>query len=267
MYLYAFISPVHDQATACSQLKDGEKHCFTPASQILNTDGGSISPTPSEVSQQPFGCGCGKCMFFSFIKSGCPYPIPSASSFPYLNLSRLTHEQQQELKGRLRFESQEIMMEFQHLVSATKKSLVRQDVSSDELWSHVMYVRVFEPVFKTKKLEVPFSTKPKTLDTIEKIFMVLEDYFSFFNYGVINHIINALGTEKDKAELQLYKEKFDHYAKRRIFEIPPAKSTEEVNIFVKLDSLYGDYTDDEIDGFCHKLCEMFDLKTFCHSVK
>ena len=71
----------------------------------------SSTPPPSEESQKlPFGCGCGKCTFLSFIDSGCPNPIPSASSFPYLDLSRLTHEQQQELVGRLKFESRKIMM-------------------------------------------------------------------------------------------------------------------------------------------------------------
>ena len=84
------------------------------------------SPPPSEVSQKPpFGCGCGKCTFFSFIERGCPTPIPSASSFPYLDLTGLTHEQLQELRGKLQFESQEIMIRFQELVSATIKSFQR----------------------------------------------------------------------------------------------------------------------------------------------
>ena len=59
------------------------------------TEGSSSNPLPSEGSQKtPFGCGCGKCTFFSFIQKGCPTPIPSASSFPYLDLSGLTHDQQ-----------------------------------------------------------------------------------------------------------------------------------------------------------------------------
>ena len=90
---------------------------------VTDPDDGGTSPPPSEGSQKPpFGCGCGKCTFFSFIERGCPTPIPSTSSFPYLNLSGLTQWQQQELRGRLRSESQEIIIKFQKLVSATIKS-------------------------------------------------------------------------------------------------------------------------------------------------
>ena len=41
------------------------------------TEGSSSSPLPNEGSQKtPFGCGCGKCTFFSFIQKGCPTPVP-----------------------------------------------------------------------------------------------------------------------------------------------------------------------------------------------
>ena len=225
-------------------------------------EGSSSSPLPSEGSQKtPFGCGCCKCTFFSFIQKGCPTPIPSTSSFPYLKLSGLTHEQQQELEGRLRFESREIMMRFQELVSATIKSLITRNVPLDELVSHVMTLGAFDPVFKES--QVPLFQhcfkELKTADTIPKIFLVLNDYFSFFNYDIIEHIIAALGTEEDKANLQSYKETFDRYAKRRIYEcgphFGPVSDNDHADVFVKVDSRYDNYTVEEIKGFCNKLSE------------
>ena len=60
-------------------------------------------PLPLQVidlrSHHAFGCWCGRCTLFT--ERDCRTPIPSTSSFPYL--SGLTHEQQQELRGRLRF--------------------------------------------------------------------------------------------------------------------------------------------------------------------
>ena len=130
-------------------------------------------------------------------------PIPSASSFPYLNLSGLANEQQQELKIRLQFESQKIMIRFQELVSATMESLIRRNVSHKKLFSHVMTLRAFDPVFKEPR--VPLFRhrfeELKAASTIYEIFLVLNDYFSFFNYQLIEHIIKALGTKKDKARL------------------------------------------------------------------
>ena len=188
-------------------------------------------------------------------------PIPSTSSFPYLNLSGLTNQQQQELEGRLRFESREIMMRFQELVSATIKSLITRNVPLDELVSHVMTLGAFDPVFKEP--QVPLFQycfrELKAADTIPKIFLVLKDYFSFFNYDIIEHVITVLGTEEDKANLQSYKNKFNQYAKRRIYEcgphFGPISDTDHADVFVKVDSRYENYTVEEIKGFCNKLSE------------
>ena len=224
---------------------------------------GSTSPPPSEGSRKPpFGCGCGKCTFFSFIERGCPTPIPSASSFPYLNLSGLTHEQQQELRGRLQFESQQIMIRFQELVSATMNSFIQRKVSLAVLVSHVMTLGAFKPVFKEP--QVPLFQycfqKLEAADSIPRVFLVLKDYFSFYNYHVIEHIIKALGTEEDKAELQRYKDDFNQYAKRRIFEclseFGPISDADHADIFVKVDLQYENYTVAEIEMFRHKLSDI-----------
>ena len=243
------------------------RESFEPVCEkLLDTDtepvGSSTSPPPSEVSQKPpFGCGCGKCTIFSFIESGCPTPIPSESSFPHLDLRRLTHEQQQELRGRLWSESREMILRFQELLSATIKSFKRRCVPLDELVSHVMALGAFDPVFKEP--QVPLfhhcSKELKNADTIPKVFLVLNDYFSFFNYHVIEHIIKELGTEEDKAKLQRYKENFTKYAKRRIFEcLPefgPVSDADHADISVKLDPPFN-YNVEEIEGFRQKLSEI-----------
>ena len=252
----------HTRASSTEKNEKSKSHaCFTPASKNP-TAAGSSSLQSEELQKSPFGCGCGKCTFFSFIENGCPTPVPSASSFPYLKLSGLTHEQQQELRGRLQFESQQIMMRFQELVSATIESLIRQNVSPDKLVSHVMTLGAFKPVFKEP--QVPLFQycfqKLEAADTVPKVFLVLKDYFSFFNYQIIKHIVTTLGTEEDKAGLQRYIDKFNQYAKRRIFEcLPefgPVSDADHADIFVKLDSQYDNYTVAEIEGFRHKLSEI-----------
>ena len=210
----------------------------------------------------PFGCGCGKCTFFTFIERGCPTPILSASSFPYLDLSGLTHEQQQELRGRLQFESHQIMIQFQVLVSKTIRSLMTRNISPDDLVMCVMALGAFNPVFKGSQMPVfhYYFKELKAADTIPKVFMVLNDYFSFFNYHILEHIIKELGTEQDKAGLQKYKEDFNQYAKRRIFqclpEFGPLSHADHAEMFVKLDLQYENYTIAEIEGFRHQICEI-----------
>ena len=147
-------------------------------------------------------------------------------------------------------------------MSATMNSFIRQKVSQAVLVSHVMTLGAFKPVFKEP--QVPLFQycfqKLEAADSIPKVFLVLKDYFSFYNYHVIEHIIKALGTEGDKAELQRYKEDFNQYAKRRIFEclseFGPISDADHADIFVKVDLQYENYTVAEIEMFRHKLSDI-----------
>ena len=154
------------------------------------------------------------------------------------------------------------MIQFQELVSATMNSFIRQKVPQAVLVSHVMTLGAFKPVFKEP--QVPLFQycfqKLEAAHSIPNVFLILKDYFSFYNYHVIEHIIKELGTEEDKAELQRYKENFNQYAKRRIFEcLPefgPVSDADHADVFVKVDLQYENYTVAEIEIFRHKLSEI-----------
>ena len=255
-----------DQATAKTESKDPREQSHSHSLQgseslIVSAERHSETTTILSSQKPPFGCSCGKCTLSSFIERGCPTPLSSQNMFPYLKLGELTDEQQEDLKERLQFESQEIMIRFQELVSMIIESLISRNVSLDRLVSHVMTLGAFDPVYI--KPQVPIfqecRKELKTADSIPKIFLVLQDYFSFFNYDIIEHIIKVLGTREDKAELQSYKMKFNQYVKRRIYEchphFEPESETDHPNIFVKLDSRFDNYTVAEIKRFCRRLSE------------
>ena len=153
-------------------------------------------------------------------------------------------------------------MEFQELVSATIKSLITRNVPLDVLVSHVMTLGACDPVFKEPQVPVLYFCfkELKAVDTIPKVFLILNDYFSFINYHIIEHIIKKLGTAEDKAKLQKYKEDFNQYAKRRIFECPPefgpVSDADHADIFVIVDTQYDNCTVAEIEQFRHNLSEI-----------
>ena len=237
----------------------------TVSDDVFTSEGAGVSPRPSSSTQSegsqkpPFGCGCGKCTFYSYIESGCPNPIPSVSSFPCLDFSRLTHEQQQELRGRLRVESKAIMIKFQHLFSTVYESLCARSIPVDKLVTHLLSLGAFDPVYEGSQKPV-FQTFFKELQdagSIEKVLWVIRDYFSFFNYHVIEHIVSELGTDQDKAELQHYKKEFDQYSKRRIYEcLPvfgPVSEVKHADLVLKVDSVYEKFTVEELEDFQHRL--------------
>ena len=220
--------------------------------------GSSTSPLPSKESlKPPFGCWCARCMVFGFTEKGYPMPIPSAGG--------LTIKQKQELDGKLRIESKQIMIQFQKLVSATIESLDRQNITLDKLLCNVMTLGSLKPVFEEPQVPALHHRfkELKAADTIPKFFLVLNDYFSFFNYHIIEHIIEELGTEEDKAKLQRYKDDFNQYAKQRVHkfmpEFGPLSDSDHAEIFVKLDSQYDNYTVAEIEEFRHKLCDILNI--------
>ena len=222
----------------------------------------TIPPSSKESEKPPFGCGCGKCTFFTFMVIDCPKPIPSVSSFPYLDPSEVTPERQQQLRGRLRTESKRINMQFQYLVSTTLTSLQKQCVTVCEFLPHLMTFATDEPVLK----DSPAPLFHQRLNDLEKagdlsgVFLGLKDYMSFFNYHLIEHIINVLGTEEVKIELKKYKTCFEQYAKRRVYECPPqygpVSKAGHADVFVKVDSRYENYTLAEIEDFTQELSDL-----------
>ena len=247
----------------------------SPGASNVDPGASNVSPGPSNVdpgpnsfsperSQRPsFGCGCGNCTFLSYLENGCPNPVSKSSSFPYLNVSGLTDEQQQELRSRLRVESQEIMFKFQQLLSRVYESLCSQNVSVKKLVTHLLSLGALDPVSKEsqKPLLQTFQQELRNAESIEDVLWVIRDYFSFFNYHVIEYIVGGLGTDQDKVELQSYKKDFHQYSKRRIYECPPVygpmSDAGHAVLDLKVDSAYEQFTVEELENFRYRLSRIF----------
>jgi len=156
------------------------------------------------------------------------------------------------------------MLKFQHVVSVAGTSLMRRGVTVDELLSCLRILETFDPVKKEPMLPNCY-TEIMAADTISKIFIALSNYISFFNYDIIDLIVNELGTQEDKQELQKYKDEFQLYAKRRVYEcLPqfgPVSKTGQANIFVKVDAHYESYTVQELRGFQQRLSNILRISS------
>ena len=161
-------------------------------------------------------------------------------SFPYLDLN------EEQLQQRLYSDSVDIMYKFQKLFEETTKSLEQRGISAKLLSRHLKCLGSLKPTFADiglpqLRLQLPQVQESDT----ENAMSIIADYCSFFNYGIIEHIINKLGTKDDKDNLSEYKESFAEYAKRHIFECPSNVGTEtvgDVKIYVILDENYDKST-------------------------
>ena len=131
------------------------------------------------------------------------------------------------------------------------------------LVTHLLSLGALDPVSKDsqKPLLQTFFQELRNAGSIEDVLWVIKDYFSFFNYHVIEHIVDGLGTDQDKLELQNYKEHFHQYSKRRIFECPPVygpmSSGDHADLVLKVDTAYQQFNVDELDNFEYRLSRIF----------
>ena len=160
-------------------------------------------------------------------------------------------------------ESEDIERKFSHLQSRVYESLRERNVPVDRLVTHLLSLRAFDPVLKgsQKPALQAFSKKLWNAGSIEKVLFIIRDYFSFFNYHMIEHIVVELGTEQDRVELQNYEKQFDQYSKRRVYECPPEYGSmskdDHADLLLKVDSVYEEFTVKELKKFQCRLSRIF----------
>ena len=164
----------------------------------------------------------------------------------------MTNEEKERLEQRLYDESVSMMYKFQKLFSATVKSLKERNVTVNELSNHIGCLHALKPAFKYSKRGCLGSELPKA-DNIDDIMKIVRDYSSFFNYNMLENIIENLGGEQDRTNLANYLEEFAEYAERKVFECPRELGTMNedgcANVFVTLDESYDDCTISSLNSF------------------
>ena len=170
------------------------------------------------------------------------------------------------------------MVKFQHLFSTVYESLRVQCIPVDRLITHLLSLGAFNPVYQDSQKPVfqTFYKELQSAESIEKVLWVIRDYFSFFDFGVIEQIVSKFGTMQDKQELRMYKDEFDRYAKRRIYEcLPqfwPVSETGLADLIFVVDSCYENFTLEALESLRHRVkkfyargvLRLYQLEKGCH---
>ena len=187
-------------------------------------------------------------------------------TFPCLDLKKMNKEEKQQLHQRLYAESMDMIDKFQDLFSATTKSLKQRKVTVKELLCNLVGLGPVPPAYKG--LDLPeFSRKLPELTKSNKIddaMLVIGTYCSFFNFRMVEHIINKLGTRQDRKNLEKYREEFDKYAERHVFECPAEVGTVSeglANMYVTLDETFNSCTIRGLDLFVENLRKTLKIST------
>ena len=191
-----------------------------PVADDLSID----SETDSEGSQDdmPSGEGfkcphCGECSIVQYLKRECPkFKSSSDLTFPYLVHSKdLTSKERQRLHSQLLEQTEEIITKFAKFIRQVRSSF-KQRIDPEELAASIVDIVPRESL--THSLDV------KNVSSVTTIIRSLQEkkYISFFNFHIIQHLVDEHGTDEDKAKLSDYEAKFKGYCQRSVFEVPQA---------------------------------------------
>ena len=178
----------------------------------------------------------------------------------------MNEEEKKQFYQTLYAESVKMMFKFQRLFSSTTISLNKRKVSSQDICNRVQCLGSLTPVFEDSGLPVLVFRqqipKLQQAQTVDYAMSVISGYCSFFNFHILELIIEQLGSPEDTANLSKYKEEFNKYAKHHVFQCPSEVGTVtsgDAKMFVTLDETFNKCSLSTLHLFCSNLREVLNL--------
>ena len=171
--------------------------------------------------------------------------IEPVATFQHIKeMQGLSDEQREELEQRLTMESENIQLRFHTLCNKFFVSLDEQHIPLKKLVRHLKGLKALKKVNSSKSASVVQSYEYvlDNITDIESVKDLIEEYSTFFDFRPVEYMIENIGLERDRQQLEKYKEDFEHYIKRRVFECPcevgPSDAPNSTKLCVKLESDY-----------------------------
>ena len=157
-----------------------------------------------------------------------------------------------------------MMLKFQKLFSSLKKSLKTRNITSRDICGHVECLGSLRPVFEDSGLPVLQQQIPKLqqAQTVDDAMSIISGYCSFFNFHILEPIVEELGSPEDADNLSDYKKDFSEYAKRHVFKCPSEVGTVtngDAKMFVTLDDTFNKCSFNTLRLLCSDLCKVLNL--------
>ncbi len=142
-----------------------------------------------------------------------PPEAPTSFSFPQLDTSSLDEDDKIELEDRLIRDTTKMMFDFTAFTLNIQESFEKRRIPLDKIKYSVLNLEAFDA---EDKQEI------KLAKTLAQVFMTLRirDYISFFNYEIVQYLIELLGSPDDQTQLREYCSALDQFCQRNVFEVP-----------------------------------------------
>ena len=180
--------------------------------------------------------------------------------FPFLKTPKISFLERKIFESQLCDETMQIEFRFQKVVSAMIEDLEARCITPCDLLCKLVAVQTPQELRTVDNPEL-FRECYKDVENAKSMasaFIPISKYYSFFNYGIVEHIICEF--DIDKACLDEYKKKLEEFCKRRVGECPfnslGVQSTGDSRLVFVLDCNFATYTLKSLIDFQRKMCEI-----------
>ena len=128
-----------------------------------------------------------------------------------------------DLEAKLLTDAETIGQEFALLCLKTKDSFEQRGVTPQMLADALLDLMVYKPGSSCHDIIPLLKEEGGALmkaQTIRETFHALRPHMSFFNYEILQFIIEAKGSEEDKVTLATFLTNFEKFCRRHVFEVP-----------------------------------------------
>lgn len=177
------------------------------------------------VKQPGFECpSCGECSIEQYLSvEGCPKRSSErkVNIFPYLRTGNLDDNKRAELEKRLRTDTKKMILSWNNIICKIAESFEEQQVSLDKVKLAVLSLGAFAEGIGVELLNPADRQKIEVARNITTVFITLTKYTSFFNYEIVEHLIETFGSSEDCKMWQKYLDDFNKFCNKcNVFEVP-----------------------------------------------
>lgn len=185
------------------------------------------------------------CVSMPYVDTCSSSAVDLTKYFPHLQAgTKLSEDHLSNLKERLYEETKKIKFNFASFMFDLRKDLEKSLETEDVVEFLVYYNKNLEPLL---------SNCNSLSDVLKKV----RKFVSFFDFDLLEHLCDKFGSDDIKRKLQVYKDYFEAFSKRRVIECPSdafgeCGESEEVLILVA-DKTIEDLTVDELKKFKYRV--------------
>ena len=134
--------------------------------------------------------------------------------------SKLNLEDKAELEAQLILSADSMRKKFASLLLSVINSFQRQSIDPRKLATAILVLTEYDDPAIGKPLLERDKENLMKAQTVDHTFDILRPHMTFFNYEILEFLIEEMGSSNDKHNLQKFLQEFRRFCRRSVFEVP-----------------------------------------------